>query len=85
MNDASGTQAEATTPVLTVADGRATVSLNRPALHNRLEPADLQRLIEIFDEVESRDDCRVLIVTATGKSFCSGFHIGAQVAQLLAA
>ncbi|MEM9354878.1 MAG: enoyl-CoA hydratase/isomerase family protein [Pseudomonadota bacterium] len=77
MNDATGTQPEATTPVLSVAEGRATVCLNRPALHNRLEPADLQRLIEIFDEVESRDDCRVLILTATGKSFCSGFHIGA--------
>lgn len=77
MNDASGAQTEATTPVLSVADGRATVCLNRPAMHNRLEPADLQRLIEIFDEVESRDDCRVLIVTATGKSFCSGFHLGA--------
>lgn len=77
MNDASGTQAEATTPLLTVANGRATVSLNRPAMHNRLEPADLRRLIEIFDEVESRDDCRVLVLTATGKSFCSGFHLGA--------
>ena len=77
MNDASGAQAEATTPILSVEEGRATVCLNRPALHNRLEPADLVRLIEIFDDVEARDDCRVLIVTATGKSFCSGFHIGA--------
>jgi enoyl-CoA hydratase len=66
-----------TTPVLTIADGKALVRLSRPAEHNRLEPNDLTRLVEIFDAVATDPDARVLILTGTGKSFSSGFHIGA--------
>jgi enoyl-CoA hydratase/carnithine racemase len=66
-----------TPPVLTIADGKARVQLNRPAEHNRLEPADLTALVDIFDTVASTPEARVLIITGTGKSFSSGFHIGA--------
>ncbi|MGI9423879.1 MAG: enoyl-CoA hydratase/isomerase family protein [Hyphomicrobiaceae bacterium] len=66
-----------TVPSLEIAEGRALVRLNRPAEHNRLEPDDLDRLREIFAEVAERNDCRVLVLTGTGKSFSSGFHIGA--------
>lgn len=77
MDTATASKPESTTPVLTITDGRAVVCLNRPAQHNRLEPADLHALIEIFDRVDEDPDCRVLVITATGKSFCSGYHIGA--------
>ena len=70
-----------TTPILTVTDGRALVRLNRPAEHNRIEPADLAALIEIFDRVDRDAAVRVLVLTGTGKSFSSGFHIGALVAR----
>lgn len=66
-----------TTPVLTIASGKALVRLHRPAEHNRLEPDDLTALVKIFDAVAGDPDARVLILTGTGKSFSSGFHIGA--------
>lgn len=66
-----------TTPVLTVMDGRAVVRLNRPRQHNRIEPADLARLRAICDEVDADPTVRVLVISAKGKSFSSGFHIGA--------
>ena len=71
------TTAISTTPVLTITDGRATVRLNRPAEHNRLEPADLAAIVEILDRVDRDQSVRVLVLTGTGKSFSSGFHIGA--------
>ena len=66
-----------TTPILTVTEGRALLRLNRPAEHNRIEPADLAALVEIFDRVDKDASIRVLVLTGTGKSFSSGFHIGA--------
>lgn len=67
----------ATPPVLTIAEGRALVRLNRPAMHNRIEPDDLAALIAIFDRIDSDPDIRALVITGTGKSFSSGYHIGA--------
>lgn len=71
------TKPVSTTPILTVTNGKAMVRLNRPAEHNRLEPADLDALVAIFDQVARDDAARVLVLTGTGKSFSSGFHIGA--------
>lgn len=68
-------------PSLTIADGRATIRLNRPALHNRLEPADVSTLGEMVAEVDLRADVRVLILTAGGKSFCSGYDLGTVAAS----
>lgn len=68
-----------TLPILTIADGRATVRLNRPRQHNRLEPADVRELTEIFGRIDAEPSVRVLVLTGTGKSFSSGFHIGALV------
>ncbi|MEZ5855376.1 MAG: enoyl-CoA hydratase/isomerase family protein [Hyphomicrobiaceae bacterium] len=68
---------KSTTPILTIAEGKATIRLNRPAEHNRLEPDDLEALIEIYDRIGKDNDIRVLVITGTGKSFSSGFHIGA--------
>lgn len=69
--------ASATTPQLDIRNGKATIRLNRPAQHNRLEPVDLKELTRMFDELGRDPDVRVLIITATGKSFSSGFHLGA--------
>lgn len=66
-----------TLPILTVSEGRALIRLNRPREHNRLEPPDLDHLREIFDRVDADPTVRVLVITGTGKSFSSGFHIGA--------
>ena len=69
-------QVEPGTPVFSVQGGRADVRLNRPAQHNRIEPADLGALIEIFARVERDPAIRVLVLTGTGKSFSSGYHLG---------
>jgi enoyl-CoA hydratase/carnithine racemase len=74
---AASTDTPSTPPILTIAEGRALVRLNRPREHNRLEPADLDALREIFDRVDQDGSVRVLVLTGTGKSFSSGFHIGA--------
>ena len=77
MTTATTEMPAATAPILTITDGRADVRLNRPAEHNRLSPDDLRTLIEIFDRVDEDADCRVLVITGTGKSFCSGYDITA--------
>jgi enoyl-CoA hydratase len=66
-----------TVPIVTIAEGRATVRLNRPREHNRLEPGDLAVLRETFSRVDRDRSVRVLVLTGTGKSFSSGYHIGA--------
>jgi enoyl-CoA hydratase len=68
-----------TVPVVTIAEGRATVRLNRPREHNRLEPGDLTVLRETFTRINGDPSVRVLVLTGTGKSFSSGYHIGALV------
>ena len=66
-----------TIPVVTIAEGRATIRLNRPREHNRLEPDDLAVLRETFTRIDHDPSVRVLVLTGTGKSFSSGYHIGA--------
>jgi enoyl-CoA hydratase/carnithine racemase len=73
---------EPTEPILTVTQGRALVRLNRPRQHNRLEPQDLAVLEDIFARVDADPSIRVLMLTGTGRSFSSGFHIGALVDRL---
>jgi enoyl-CoA hydratase/carnithine racemase len=66
-----------TAPVVTIAEGRATIRLNRPREHNRLEPGDLAVLRDTFARIDHDPGVRVLVLTGTGKSFSSGYHIGA--------
>jgi enoyl-CoA hydratase len=66
-----------TIPIVTIAEGRATIRLNRPREHNRLEPDDLAVLRETFTRIDHDPSVRVLVLTGTGKSFSSGYHIGA--------
>ncbi len=66
-----------TAPVVTIAEGRATIRLNRPREHNRLEPGDLVVLCDTFAQIDNDPGIRVLVLTGTGKSFSSGYHIGA--------
>lgn len=65
-----------------VVDGHvATITLRRPAQANRLEVQDLQRLLEHFTKIEATPEVLVLRLTATGRSFCSGFDIGSVGAE----
>ena len=64
-------------PTLTVEGSCATIRLNRPLLHNRLSPQDLACLNDLLGTAEQDRSLRSLVLTASGKSFCSGFEIGA--------
>ena len=71
------TAPDATAPLVTVDGPVATVRLNRPAVHNRLEPADVVFLRRTLAELNDTPSVRVLVFTGTGKSFCSGFDLNA--------
>jgi len=56
---------------------RATITLNNPAKHNRLGPAELTAFKAALDQVDALTDVRLLVITGAGeKTFCSGFDIG---------
>jgi enoyl-CoA hydratase len=63
-------------PTLAIAGGVATIQLNRPSVHNRMEPEDLVELNHLMSACEADPAVRVLVLTATGRSFSSGFNIG---------
>ena len=67
-------------PVLTLEGPRATIRLTRPGPHNRLEPADLDALMALLDDLAAHPALRVLVLTGTGPSFCSGFDLKALAA-----
>lgn len=70
--------AESTGPICTMDGGRATIRLNRPRQHNRIEPPDLLAIYDFLAEVEAAPEARVLVFTGTGgKTFSSGYHLGA--------
>ncbi|MBX9602424.1 MAG: enoyl-CoA hydratase/isomerase family protein [Bryobacteraceae bacterium] len=67
----------ATPPFLKIDGHLGTILLNRPDHHNRLEPQDLRMLQALFDEVDANEEVRALVIASTGRTFCSGFHLGA--------
>lgn len=69
---------EATPPLLVVEGAVATIRLNRPREHNRLDPADIGVLLAHFDAVEANEALRVLVLTGSGdRTFCSGYTLTA--------
>jgi enoyl-CoA hydratase len=64
-------------PTLEITGHRATIRLQRPEKRNRIEPTDLVRLMELCDQIEADRNVRVAVLTSSGPSFCSGFHLGA--------
>jgi enoyl-CoA hydratase/carnithine racemase len=72
-----GTVPEGQPPLLQLEGPRATITLRRPRHHNRLEPADLAVLLPMLEQLRAAPGLRVVVLTGTGTSFSSGFHIGA--------
>ncbi len=65
-------------PVLySVADGIATITLNRPDQRNAINPAVCDAMRDAFDKVEADPDVRVAILTGAGKLFCAGMDLKA--------
>jgi 2-(1,2-epoxy-1,2-dihydrophenyl)acetyl-CoA isomerase len=53
-------------------DGVVTVTMNRPERKNAANGVMLTELRAIFEEVEDRDEDRVMVLTGAGGAFCSG-------------
>ena len=61
----------------TLEDGIATITLNRPDAQNAITPDQRDRLIELFAEASADVATRVVVLTATGKGFCTGADLRA--------
>lgn len=62
---------------LSVDGPKATITLNDPAKHNRLDPAALRALRAAIEEADGDPAVRVTVITGTGeKTFCSGYDLG---------
>lgn len=55
-----------------VADGIATITLDRPERLNAFTYVMRGELIEAFDQADADDDVRVIVVTGRGRAFCAG-------------
>jgi enoyl-CoA hydratase/carnithine racemase len=53
----------------------ATITLNRPQALNALSPHMITELRASYDEAEGDDDIWLLIVTGTGRAFCTGADV----------
>ncbi len=59
-----------------VSDGILTITLNRPKKLNALRLKEFERLKELIRAFGADDDQRVLILTGSGRGFCSGEDLG---------
>ncbi|WP_127794793.1 enoyl-CoA hydratase/isomerase family protein [Agromyces sp. LHK192] len=68
MSDA----AEADAVLLSVVDGVARITLNRPHRLNAVDPAAIERWRDIAHDVAGRADVGAVILDAAGRAFCAG-------------
>jgi enoyl-CoA hydratase/carnithine racemase len=66
-----------------VADGVGTVTFDRPDKLNALTFEVYADLRDLLGEIEHREDVRVLVLTGTGRGFCSGGDVDDIIAPLL--
>ncbi|HTR85837.1 MAG TPA: enoyl-CoA hydratase-related protein [Reyranella sp.] len=65
------------TVLLAIEGPRATITLNDPAKHNRLNTEGLGKLRAAIEAAEANPDVRVMVLTGAGeKTFCSGYDLG---------
>lgn len=57
------------------ADGNATVTLNRPEVHNAFDPEMVDALTATLKELETKDQVRAVVITGAGRNFCAGADI----------
>lgn len=60
------------TIVYHVEDRVARVTFDRPEVHNAFNDKMIRELSAVFDDINERQDIRVVIVSGKGKSFCAG-------------
>lgn len=66
------TQTDTDHVLLDLADGVATITLNRPDRRNAMSTAMIERLGELLEQAESDPAVRVVVLTGAGRAFCAG-------------
>src|SRR5918996_5547705 len=61
--------------LVSVADGIATVTMNRPAQRNAMNRAMLDGLRASFEDLDERRDVRAVLVRGAGSAFCAGMDL----------
>src|SRR3989442_10358428 len=61
--------------LVSVADGIATVTMNRPAQRNAMNRAMLDGLRASVEDLDERRDVRVVVVRGAGPAFCAGMDL----------
>jgi enoyl-CoA hydratase/carnithine racemase len=70
-------------PLLIKDGAKATVILNRPEHHNRIDPKDIPKIHEHLDAIESDHSIQMLVITGAGsKTFSSGYTINAILTRM---
>lgn len=70
-------------PALEIVDALATITLRRPAQHNRIDPDDPAVLLRHLDRVRADASVRMLLLTGDGeRTFCSGYTLAQIGARL---
>ena len=72
----SGSEVAFQTVGYDVADGVATLTLNRPHRLNAVNTTVIQELVAAFDTADADDGVRAVIVTGAGRAFCAGADLG---------
>lgn len=62
--------------LVTIENGVATVTLNRPELHNAFDDALIAGLTATFERLGADPAVRVVVLRGAGKSFCAGGDLG---------
>ena len=55
-----------------IENGVLWITLNRPDVQNAIAPQQRERLIELFEQANRSLHVRAVVLTATGKGFCTG-------------
>lgn len=63
-------------------DKVATITLNRPDKMNSLTPKMQQEFMKAMDEIEADDAITVVIITGSGRGFCTGFDIASMLGDI---
>lgn len=58
-------------------NGIAVIRINRPEVMNAFDVETEEELVRTIDDVQHDDNTKVLIITGTGKAFCTGVDITA--------
>jgi enoyl-CoA hydratase/carnithine racemase len=70
-------------PLFTKEATKATITLNRPEHHNRIDPDDISKIHQHLDAIEKDHSIKLLVITGAGnKTFSSGYTIDAILTRM---